>query len=135
MTIPGKNPGECLWTETVITRDEALKASSTPTKQDNRIPGTVIPILTAQVIANYLISGCLRVPFFPRSPPKTGYKSTRINISRNHSKSLNLPDLQETVSNLRKCIFHDFYILANKVENGCTWKIPDIGYNQHRQSS
>ena len=30
---------------------------------------------------------------------------TGINISRNHSKSLNLPDLQETVSNLPKCIF------------------------------
>ena len=46
----------------------------------------------------------------------------RMNISRNHSKSLNLPDLQETVSNLRECIFHDFDILANIAENGCTRK-------------
>ena len=44
-------------------------------------------------------------------------KSTRINISRNYSKSLNLPDLHETVSNLRECIFHDFDILANILAN------------------
>ena len=55
-------------------------------------------------------------------------KSTLINISRNHSKILNLPDLQETVSNLRKCIFHDFDILANIAEHGCTRKKPDIRY-------
>ena len=49
-----------------------------------------------------------------------------MNISRNHSKSLNLPDLQQTVSNLRECIFHDFDILANIAENGCTQKKTDI---------
>ena len=43
--------------------------------------------------------------FSANSTLKQCIKSTRINISRNHSKSLNLPDLQETVSNLRKCIF------------------------------
>ena len=52
----------------------------------------------------------------------------RMNISRNHSKSLNLPDLQKTVLNLRKCIVHDFDILANIAENGCTRKKPDIQY-------
>ena len=57
---------------------------------------------------------------FPHIPPKPCIKSTRINISQNHSKSLNLPDLQETVSNLRECIFHYFDILANKAENLCT---------------
>ena len=46
----------------------------------------------------------------------------RMNISWNRSKSLNLPDLQETVSNLRECIFHDFDILTNIAENGCTRK-------------
>ena len=52
----------------------------------------------------------------------------RMNISRNHSKSLNLPDLQETVSNLRECIFHDFDIFANIAKNGCKRKKPDIRY-------
>ena len=43
--------------------------------------------------------------FSANSILKPCIKSTRINISRNHSKSLNLPDLQDTVSNLRECIF------------------------------
>ena len=43
--------------------------------------------------------------FSGNSTLKQCIKSTRINISRNHSKSLNLPDLQETVSNLCECIF------------------------------
>ena len=51
--------------------------------------------------------------FSANSTLKQCIKSTQINISRNHSKSLNLPDLQETVSNLRECIFHDFDVLAN----------------------
>ena len=38
----------------------------------------------------------------------------RMNISRNRSKSLNLPDLQETVSNLRECIFHDSHEHSGK---------------------
>ena len=43
-------------------------------------------------------------------------------------KSLNLPDLEEIVSNLRECIFHDFGILANIAEYGCTQKKLDIRY-------
>ena len=66
--------------------------------------------------------------FSANSTVKPCIKSTQINISRNHSKSLNLPDLQETVSNLRECIFHDFDVLANIAENGCTRKKPDIQY-------
>ena len=66
----------------------------------------------------YRLSGYLRVSFFFASYTlKPCIKSMRINISRNHSKSLNLPDLQETVSNLRECIFLDFDILANIAEN------------------
>ena len=60
--------------------------------------------------------------FFAYSTLKSCIKSTRINISRNHSKNLNLPDLQETVSNLREYILHDFDILANIAENGCMRK-------------
>ena len=52
----------------------------------------------------------------------------RIIISRNLSKSLNLPDLQETVLNLRESIFHEFYILAKIAGNGCTRDKPDIRY-------
>ena len=52
----------------------------------------------------------------------------RIIISRNYSKRLNLPDLQETVLNLLEIIFHDFYILAKIAENGCTREKPDIRY-------
>ena len=47
----------------------------------------------------------MRHVFSANSTLKQYIKSTRINISRNHSKSLNLPDLQETVSNLHECIF------------------------------
>ena len=60
--------------------------------------------------------------FSANSTLKPCIKSTRINTSRNHSKSLNLPDLQETVSNLGECIFHDYDILANIAEDGCTRK-------------
>ena len=62
--------------------------------------------------------------FSANSTLKPCIKSTPINISQNHSKSLNLPDLQETVSNLCECIFHEFDILANIAENGCMWKKP-----------
>ena len=67
-----------------------------------------------------------------------------MNISRNHSKSLNLPDLQETVSNLRECIFHDFDILEKMDARGkyliygmssipCTQttSLNSTGYNSH----
>ena len=69
-----------------------------------------------------------RHAFSVNSTLKQCIKSTRMNISGKNSKSLNLPDLEETVSNLRKYIFHDFDILANIAENGCTRKIPDIRY-------
>ena len=66
--------------------------------------------------------------FLANSTLKQCIKSTRINISPKHSKSHNLPDLQETVSNLCECIFHDFDVLANIAENGCMRKKPDIRY-------
>ena len=68
----------------------------------------------------------MRQFFSVNSTLKPYINCTRINISRNPRESLNLPDLQETVSNLGECIFHDFDILANIAENGCTWKNPDI---------
>ena len=66
--------------------------------------------------------------FLANSTLKQCIKSTRINISRNQIKSFNLSDLRETVSNLRECIFHDFDILTNIAENGCTRKKSDIQY-------
>ena len=54
---------------------------------------------------------------------------SRINISRNPSRSFNLPDLQETVSNLRECIFHDIDILANIAKKDTRGKKTDIRYN------
>ena len=70
----------------------------------------------------------MRHVFTANSTLKSCIKSTRINISRNHSKNLYYTDLQENVSNLRECIFHDSDILANIAENGCTRKKPDIRY-------
>ena len=83
----------------------------------------------------YRISGYLRVMFFyANSTLKPSIKSTQINISRNHRKSLNLPDFQETVSILRECLFHDSDIFANIVENRCTRKKTNIRYMRIMQS-
>ena len=70
----------------------------------------------------------MRHVFTANSTLKPCIKSTRIKISRNHSKNLYYTDLQENVSNLHECIFHDSDILANIAENGCMRKKTDKRY-------
>ena len=66
------------------------------------VPSSIkVPILYIRLITRHVFS--------VNSTLKTCIKSTRVtcNISRNHSKSLDVPDMQKTMSNLRECIFHD----------------------------
>ena len=60
---------------------------------------------------------------------KSYIKSTRVYFSRNPSDRFKIYFICKIVSNLCDWIFHDFDILANKAENGCTRKKADIRYN------
>ena len=62
-----------------------------------------------------------RHAFSANSTLKPCIKSTWINISRNQSKSHNLPDMQETVK-FTRMHFSRLDVLANIAENGCTRK-------------
>ena len=71
--------------------------------------------------------------FSANSNLKHCIKSTRMNISRKHSKSLNLPDLQDTVSNLRECIFTTLIFSRKWMHAENTWYTVCHQFLVHRQ--